>query len=288
MNDKGRKFRDELSVPNFTNKEKDYLSVQNFGKKKVTPEKQRRTYKSNTKLSNKKPKRKLNRKFLLALGAAGVAGLAVFGGCKAFLDSQKQNNGVTIEEALNNKNTLETLGLDENTAKDIEELKGKIEGIDKLSDEEIQDLIVEVRDQYLNMIKDKLADVYDVDSDVIQILPENDMIDPDSYAYDTRQLASVIVNGEVVAEGDQIPQDLKDYFKECEYAQTNVDNYVVEAEANYNRENSIKALKEDMVNIEKMGATEITLNEDGSLKTYLVTVKDVDSNKQEKEEDMDR
>lgn len=286
MNDKERKFRDELSIANFSNKENDHLLVQNFGKKRVTPEKQRKTYKSNTKLSNKKPNRKLNKKFLLALGAVGIAGLAVFGGCKAFLDSQKQNNGVTIEEALNNKNTLETLGLDENTAKDIQELKGKIADIDKLSDEEIQDLIVEVRDQYFDTVKNKLSNVYDVDSDLIKIVPENDMADPDSYEYDTRQLASVIVNGQVVAEDDQIPQDLKDYFKECEYAETNVSNYVVNADKNYNRENSIKALQEDMVNIEKMGATEITLNEDGSLSTYLVTVKDVDSNKQQ--EDMDR
>lgn len=285
MNDKRKNFIDGLSVENFG--KDDHLSVPEFGKRNVTPEKGKRTYKSNTKLSNRKPKRKLNRKFLLALGAAGIAGLAVFGGCQVFKDSQKVNNGITIEEALNNPNTLETLGLDENTAKGIAELKDKVANIDELSDEEIQDLIVEVRDQYLNMIKDKLADVYNVNSDVVQILPENDMIDPDSYAYDTRQLASVIVNGEVVAEGDQIPQDLKDYFKECEYAQTNVDNYVVEAEENYNRENSIEALKEDMVNIEKMGSTEITLKEDGSLNTYLVTVKDVDSKTQE-QEDMER
>ena len=112
MNDKRKNFIDGLSVENFG--KDDHLSVPEFGKRNVTPEKGKRTYKSNTKLSNKKPKRKLNRKFLLALGAAGIAGLAVFGGCKAFLDSQKQNNGVTIEEALNNQNTLETLGLDEN------------------------------------------------------------------------------------------------------------------------------------------------------------------------------
>lgn len=299
MNDKRKKFIDDLSIENFGKNDhlsvhefgkgrEDNLSVEQFGRKRVTAEKNKRTYKSNTKLSNKKPNRKLNKKFILALGAAGIAGLAVFGGCRVFMDSQKGNNGITIEEALNNKNTLETLGLDENTAKSIEELKDKIENIDSLSDEEIQNLMVDVKDQYLDTVKDKLANVYDVDSKLVQILPENDMADPDSYEYDSRQLASVIVNGQVVAEGDQIPKDLKNYFKECEYAQTNVNNYVVNAEENYNRENAIEALKEDMTNIEKMGSTEITLNEDGSLSTYLVTVKDVDNNKQEQEEDMDR
>ena len=286
MNDKGRKFRDELSIANFSNKENDHLLVQNFGKKRVTPERQRKTYKSNTKLSNKKPNRKLNKKFLLALGAAGIAGLAVFGGCKAFLDSQKQNNGVTIEEALNNQNTLETLGLDENTAKDIEELKGKIEGIDKLSDEEIQDLIVEVRDQYFDTVKNKLSNVYDADIEDIKIQPEGVILSESDFYSSSRPKASIIINDKIVAQGDQIPQDLKDYFKECEDARINVNTFVIEADENYDRGKAIKAIKEDMTNIEKMGATEITLNEDGSLSTYLVTVKDVDSNKQQ--EDMDR
>ena len=286
MNDKERKLRDELSIANFSNKENDHLLVQNFGKKRVTPEKQRRTYKSNTKLSNKKPNRKLNKKFLLALGAVGIAGVAVFGGCKAFLDSQKQNNGVTIEEALNNQNTLETLGLDENTAKDIEELKGKIESIDKLSDEEIQDLIVEVRDQYFDTVKNKLSNVYDADIEDIKIQPEGVILSESDFYSSSRPEASIIINDKIVAQGDQIPQDLKDYFKECEDARINVNTYVREADENYDRGKAIKALQEDMVNIEKMGATEITLNEDGSLSTYLVTVKDVDINKQQ--EDMDR
>lgn len=286
MNDKGRKFRDELSIANFSNKENDHLLVQNFGKKRVTPERQRKTYKSNTKLSNKKPNRKLNKKFLLALGAVGIAGVAVFGGCKAFLDSQKQNNGVTIEEALNNKNTLETLGLDENTAKDIQELKGKIEGIDKLSDEEIQDLIVEVEENYFTTVKDKLANIYDADIEDIKIQPEGVILSESDFYSSSRLEASIIINDKIVAQGDQIPQDLKDYFKECEDARINVNTYVREADENYDRGKAIKAIKEDMTNIEKMGATEITLNEDGSLSTYLVTVKDVDSNKQQ--EDMDR
>ena len=286
MNDKGRKFRDELSIANFSNKENDHLLVQNFGKKRVTPERQRKTYKSNTKLSNKKPNRKLNKKFLLALGAVGIAGVAVFGGCKAFLDSQKQNNGVTIEEALNNKNTLETLGLDENTAKDIQELKGKIEGIDKLSDEEIQDLIVEVEENYFTTVKDKLANIYAEDIEDIKIQPEGVILSESDFYSSSRPEASIIINDKIVAQGDQIPQDLKDYFKECEDARINVNTFVIEADENYDRGKAIKAIKEDMTNIEKMGATEITLNEDGSLSTYLVTVKDVDSNKQQ--EDMDR
>ena len=98
---------------------------------------------------------------------------------------------------------------------------------------------------FLKGTKDKLANVYNVETDEIQILPENDMADPNSATYESRQLASVLVNGEVVAEGDQIPQDLKDYFKECEYASTNVRNYVSKAEENYNRENAINALKDD-------------------------------------------
>ena len=47
-------------------------------------------------------------------------------------------------------------------------------------------------------------------------------------------------------------------------------SFVIEADENYDRGKAIKAIKEDMTNIEKMGATEITLNEDGSLNTYLV------------------
>lgn len=288
MNDKGTKFRDNLSIANFSNKENDHLSVQNFGKKRVTPEKQRKTYKSNTKLSNKKPNRKLNKKFLGSIAAAGIAGLAIFGGCQIFKDSQLGNNGVTIEEALNNQNTLETLGLDENTAKDIQELKGKIENIDNLSDKEIQDLIVEVEENYFTTVKDKLANIYDADIEDIKIQPEGVVLSESDFYSSSRPEASIIINEEIVAQGDQIPQDLKDYFKECEDARINVNTYVRKADENYDRTKAIKAIKEDMVNIEKMGATEITLNEDGNLETYLVTVQDVDINQKENDEDIDR
>ena len=209
-----------------------------------------------------------------------------------YQEHQRQNSPAPIEETLK---ASEDLKLENSTIEQIESMKESVANIDELSDAEIQNLLVETRDLYLTTVKDKLANVYNVETDEIQILPENDMADPNSATYESRQLASVLVNGEVVAEGDQIPQDLKDYFKECEYASTNVRNYVSKAEENYNRENAINALKDDMSKIEEMGVTEISKNDDGSLETYVIKVKDIENKKGQEtdkqvaeQEDMDR
>lgn len=287
MNEKGRMFRDQYSIASFANsenerRENERLSVQNF-------KKGRERYTSKTKLSKG---RTMSSKALKKIAeVAAVATIAV-GGYMVYQEHQRQNSPAPIEETLK---ASEDLKLENSTIEQIESMKESVANIDELSDAEIQNLLVETRDLYLTTVKDKLADVYNVETDEIQILPENDMADPESVDFATRQLASVLVNGEVVAEGDQIPQDLKDYFKECEYASTNVRNYVSKAEENYNRENAINALKDDMSKIEEMGVTEITKNDDGSLETYVIKVKDIENKKGQEtdkqvaeQEDMDR
>lgn len=287
MNEKGRMFRDQYSIASFANsenerRENERLSVQNF-------KKGRERYTSKTKLSKG---RTMSSKALKKIAeVAAVATIAV-GGYMVYQEHQRQNSPAPIEETLK---ASEDLKLENSTIEQIESMKESVANIDELSDTEIQNLLVETRDLYLTTVKDKLADVYNVETDKIQILPENDMADPESVDFATRQLASVLVNGEVVAEGDQIPQDLKDYFKECEYASTNVRNYVSKAEENYNRENAINALKDDMSKIEEMGVTEISKNDDGSLETYVIKVKDIENKKGQEtdkqvaeQEDMDR
>ena len=285
MNEKGRMFRDQYSIASFANsenerRENERLSVQNFKKERYT---------SKTKSSKG---RAMSSKALKKIAeVAAVATIAV-GGYMVYQEHQRQNSPAPIEETLK---ASEDLKLENSTIEQIEAMKESVANIDELSDAEIQNLLVETRDLYLTTVKDKLADVYNVETDKIQILPENDMADPESVDFATRQLASVLVNGEVVAEGDQIPQDLKDYFKECEYASTNVRNYVSKAEENYNRENAINALKDDMSKIEEMGVTEISKNDDGSLETYVIKVKDIENKKGQEtdkqvaeQEDMDR
>lgn len=287
MNEKGRMFRDQYSIASFANsenerRENEGLSVQNF-------KKGRERYTSKRKLSNGRARTIKALKKIAEVAA--VATIAV-GGYMVYQEHQRQNSPAPIEETLK---ASEDLKLENSTIEQIEAMKESVANIDELSDAEIQNLLVETRDLYLTTVKDKLADVYNVETDEIQILPENDMADPESVDFATRQLASVLVNGEVVAEGDQIPQDLKDYFKECEYANTNVRNYVSKAEENYNRENAINALKDDMSKIEEMGVTEISKNDDGSLETYVIKVKDIENKKGQEtdkqvaeQEDMDR
>lgn len=286
MNEKGRMFRDQYSIASFANsenerRENERLSVQNFKKEE--------RYTSKRKLSNGRARTIKALKKIAEVAA--VATIAV-GGYMVYQEHQRQNSPAPIEETLK---ASEDLKLENSTIEQIESMKESVANIDELSDTEIQNLLVETRDLYLTTVKDKLADVYNVETDKIQILPENDMADPESVDFATRQLASVLVNGEVVAEGDQIPQDLKDYFKECEYASTNVRNYVSKAEENYNRENAINALKDDMSKIEEMGVTEISKNDDGSLETYVIKVKDIENKKGQEtdkqvaeQEDMDR
>lgn len=285
MNEKGRMFRDQYSIASFANsenerRENERLSVQNFKKERYT---------SKTKSSKG---RAMSSKALKKIAKVAATATIAIGGYMVYQEHQRQNSPAPIEETLK---ASEDLKLENSTIEQIESMKESVANIDELSDAEIQNLLVETRDLYLTTVKDKLANVYNVETDEIQILPENDMADPNSATYESRQLASVLVNGEVVAEGDQIPQDLKDYFKECEYASTNVRNYVSKAEENYNRENAINALKDDMSKIEEMGVTEISKNDDGSLETYVIKVKDIENKKGQEtdkqvaeQEDMDR
>lgn len=285
MNEKGKMFRDQYSIASFANsenerRENEGLSVQNFKKERYT---------SKTKSSKGRAR---SSKALKEIAKVAAAATIAVGGYMVYQEHQRQNSPAPIEETLK---ASEDLKLEDSTIEQIEAMKESVANIDELSDAEIQDLIVKTSDLYLTTVKDKLANVYNVKLDEVQVLPENDMADPESVDFATRQLASVLVNGEVVAKGDQIPQNLKAYFKECEYASTNVRNYVSKAEENYNRKKAINALKDDISKIEEMGVTEISKNDDGSLETYVIKVKDIEGKKQHEtdkqvaeQEDMDR
>lgn len=100
---------------------------------------------------------------------AAVATIAV-GGYMVYQEHQRQNSPAPIEETLK---ASEDLKLENSTIEQIESMKESVANIDELSDTEIQNLLVETRDLYLTTVKDKLADVYNVETDEIQILPEN-------------------------------------------------------------------------------------------------------------------
>ena len=96
---------------------------------------------------------------------AAVATIAV-GGYMVYQEHQRQNSPAPIEETLK---ASEDLKLENSTIEQIEAMKESVANIDELSDAEIQNLLVETRDLYLTTVKDKLADVYNVETDKIQM-----------------------------------------------------------------------------------------------------------------------
>lgn len=267
--DKRKKFMEEnkVDIPSFANK-KVYAST--------TPEK----YTSKSKISNKR-KRKINKKRLTALlGATGIAALAVFGGIKVYTNSQVQNEPITLVEALNNGETLESLDIDQNIQDELLNLQAALENED-ITNSELIALSTRINDLQFDTIKTKLAKNLGVEESDIHLSTV-------AIAKDEGRIEST----EKISVDGGKTYTRKDWFKNKNTMTDEIGDYIKNIgdmqrlmgqiqNGDINRQDIINQYKEVLQEIDQMAASEMTIDENGNISVEQVTQKNLEEKNQQ-------
>lgn len=169
----------EIQVPNIKRKDQEMSR----GKMQSTPERytvkkvEKEKVKNRTKQQRKEAKRKVMRNRAIAVA---LAGLVSFGGIKVYQNYKDSKNTITLEQALENGETIESLGLDEKVSitlkqdskddeiveigvdTELERLNKKMQ--QNLTYQELTELVKELVEFQRIVAKSKVKDVLNRDS----------------------------------------------------------------------------------------------------------------------------
>lgn len=210
------------------------------------------------------PKMKRDYKRLKAIFATTAVLLGGMTAWTVYTEQQRRSAPIELEAALKNGETLETLGIDESTYEDIQKFNSV--DIDSLSDEELKDMIKDSKNIQFEIVKDKLSEIYNVDESKISFIAEGE----EKVSSEANRQAEVIVGNETVAKGWNISEEVKEMFKDCQQAEIDYTN--VTYKGGYNKEDTIKALKDGKKTINQMAAKKILKRQNGKLEADILTV----------------
>lgn len=227
----------------------------------------------------KKSKIKLSKKGKMTLAATGVALTALFG-YKIYDNSQKGNEPITIEQALENGDSLETLGINQGIQDKIVDLGKRLEN-ENITNQDIIEMATEIKETQFELIKTKIAKEYNktLEKDESKIQSSEIEVKPESFSSngEKNQNAQILVNGETVFSGSDISDDIRDMIQSAE--NMNINEGLVNTK-DLNQDKYIKAFKKYVKEMDEFAAKEIKI-EDGTIQTKVTKVKDLDK-KEEK------
>lgn len=214
--------------------------------------------------------------------ALGLSAVVLIGGYGLYSQYQQQNEPIRIEQALENGENVNSLGIDSNILSKIQEIEKTLERAD-LTNEEIIGLASEIYELELDTIKTKLANTLDITEDKISVhtAPTKEG--------KTRETVEII-GGETYRNKDlftwenTISSEIADYIikiGEMQEVNEKVKEEVQKGNKNINREASLKTYAE-MIKATSQFAAGIVKNDgNGNLSLEQTRQKDIATKQEE-------
>lgn len=230
------------------------------GEKQTVPQKKpKERYTTKTKRIVEEQKRKARiRKIRNRIIALGVVGLVAFGGYNSYREYKDSKNTLTLSQALDNGETLESLGIDQEIAEKLEMLEKEVNGY--LTNSELIDLAPKILNLQFDTAKSKLANAINVEeSDITLRVEENGMS------------TSVGVNNEKTYEeenfinkmfGNTISSDISNYIHGIARMQGIRDTLV---NGDINRDEVIECYKNALEETSKFAAGKVNIDSNGNI-----------------------
>lgn len=205
----------------------------------------------------------------------GLAALVAFGGYTACSEYRDSKNTLTIEQALENGETLESLGINKEIEEEIYELQEIMEG--DLNNQELIELAPQIYDLELKTAKTKLRDVLGLEEGASMKLKarrgeEGARVDTDYGFYIEKEL----LNFE-----NTISSDIASYIEEIGKIQTIKDEV---QKGDFDRSDLIKDYKSALEKTSKFAAGEMTIDDKGNIDIEKTRVSELESKKQENQD----
>lgn len=185
----------------------------------------------------KKSKRKYKGKALAMWGLSALLTIGGITGAKSYVDYRKNNAPITLEQALENGETAESLQINEDTLKEIQALQKQLEEKD-IDVNDLQNIGNDIYDLQRGIIKSKIAEQLDINKEAITLVSENGTTD---------SIESIKIKQEygkdnyVEISEEALPKDVENYIKSIARTQINIENV---EKGEFNKTKIIKAYKE--------------------------------------------
>lgn len=261
-------YEGEIQVPNIRRDKEDQKQQERYRAKKINR-------KSLTKKQKRRAKAKLLRNRAIA---TGLAGIMIFGGFNGLHEYRDSKNTLTLEQALENGETLENLGINEKIATEIDELTTKLEG--DLTREELIDIAEEIPEIQMEVIKTKIADKIEVESlQDIKLTPTTGILNTrmdieGKGGYEADKIMHTVLGEKTIS------SDIAEYIDRIGNAQGKRDKIL---NGNMDKAKDIKYYRKAIKETSKFAAGEIEIDEKGNISIEKTRVSELEKAKEKDE-----
>ena len=227
--------------------------------KKITGARSTGKYKGNKKSMSKA---------LIAVGISAILAMGAYIGIKSQENVNNLNNKVTLEQVIENQSILNELGINKETAQELEMLQQELESgnLASYSNEDLLSFGRRVEDVQMDIIKSKLAETLEVGIDDIEIKPNY------STGSNEPDTATVKVN----KEGEEIYYNQEDLFNLNNNISQEIANGIISVgntqtvnskveKGEFDREGSIEQSTTGIENAAKIALKEMIQQETGTI-----------------------
>lgn len=253
--------REGIDIPNFMNNNGTNRNKEVYKGKK---ENRRRV----------QTKNKKNRKRILAkrLATIGLVGLIAFGGYNYYKDYQQENNSITLEQALENGETLESLKIDSSIENQLDSIKNELSKND-MTNKELVGLSTRINELQFDTLKTKLSKTLGVSEEDIKLYTKI----VSSQSGETYQ--SVEVEGretyskkELFKNNNTISDDIATYIENIGEMQALMGKMQT---GDIDRNSMMKRYRETIKEIDTMAAAEMSIDSKGNISVEKINKKDL-------------
>lgn len=215
----------------------------------------------------KKSKRKYKGKALAMWGLSALLTIGGITGAKSYVDYRKNNAPITLEQALENGETAESLQISEETLKEIQGLQKQLE--ENVDVNDLQSIGNDIYDLQRSIIKSKVASQ-------MNVKPEDITLKSYYEASDGSEIESIKIAGEYKSEDilileDKLPKEVENYISSIVNTQRQMGKV---ENGEFNKGKIIKEYKEALEESSEFAAGDLkieTKKGDGILNTKKVT-----------------
>lgn len=256
-NERKRQIRNGKRV-NASKTKRDVMESENVRKRQMKNSKETK-YKGNVK------------KKVVALLLAGVTIAGGYNVAKnVYNEYQQQNSPITLEQALEEGETLEILGINNNIVSEIQEIKTMLER-DDLTNEEMIRLAPRISALQFDTAKTKLANTLGVSENDIKLYTRHAEEGQTRETVETSN--NIYTNKDIFTYENTIPTEISNYIKEIASMQDTMQQL---QEGNIDRKEILKKYNDKIENTSKFAATVIKVDEKGNISVEQTKVADLE------------
>lgn len=216
------------------------------------------------------------RKFVGRIAAFALAGVAAFSVGKvaynAYTENQHQNSPITVEQALEHGETLETLGIDSSIPIELQDIEQILEN-ENITNQEIIALAPRINSVYFDTVKGKLANTLGTEKENIKIYTEP------AEEGTTRESVKVkngdtFMNRDFFRNENSISTEISDSIKNISKMQKIMEEI---QQGTFNRNDIIGKYKDIVNGVSQIAATKFEVDKKGNISADVTKVKDLNN-----------